>query len=58
MDFSRCFDCLDESLRKVASISMIQDAMASGVVPSASHIAFAVKKLWPWRGGPFGCGKV
>ena len=53
MDHSRCFASLSKRGRNIASFAMIQDDMFSGVVDSASLIASALMKFWPWRGGMF-----
>ena len=58
MDQIWCFSWLFERLQKVSSISVIRSDMSFGVVVSVSPIASAVKKLRPWRGGPFICGEV
>ena len=55
---SLCFDWLAERSQKVAIIAIIQDAMASGVVASASFIASDVKKLWAWIWVPLVCDKI
>ena len=58
MDRIRCFAWLAERSQKVSRIAVIRDDMYYGVVASASLIAYDVTKLRPWRGRPFGYGKV
>ena len=58
MDWSRCFDWLDKRSWKVVSTSVMQTALASGVVSSYSPISSDVTKLWPWRGRMFGGGEA
>ena len=58
MDCSRCFAWLFEMSWKVASIAVIQAAMSSSMVTSASPIFSGGMKLRPWRRGLFVCGNV
>ena len=52
------FDWLDKRLWKVVGTSVIQNALASGVVSSYSPISSDVTKLRPWRGRMFGGGEA
>ena len=57
IDRNLCFDWFSERLQKVASIAVIQVAMAYDMVASAFLIVFYVTKLWTRRWGPLGYRK-